>query len=1037
MLVLATPPPSGAAASHSARETMPENWSISKGTDFVSISSAPEVATAPKTRTDTNVPDAARKTTEQMIALERRRLRAHTPLVHQAWLALLVKSNLLKKYPAIHAYIREGFHIGFPSLSQTFTPPNSPSLYNHPSEFAHILQREFAAGRYLGPFTQLEVFSLIGHFQSSPLSMIPKPHKPGSFRLIQDFSFPHSASLPYRSINSFTNSDSFPCTWGTFNTIYMTVINLPPGSQAAIRDVAEAYRIIPLHPTQWNGAVVRISEQDSFVIDTATAFGASPNAGVFGGVADAAADLLRASGIGPISKWVDDHVFFRIPIEHIESYNQKRLAWRDEISNYGGKHVTGGRIWYGGAILSDGRVEEFDEDMAFPLKIVNRVPSTEKFEYPYNLADLDKVFDFLGIPWQKEKDQPFNENFVFTGFLWDIANKSVALTEAKRDKYRNAVIEWSKSRTHTLQEAEKLHAQAWESQSPWAHTGEHGSSGQDGTQRQETSDGRRPSVSNSSSGTSSRVERTQPPGISWSTVTIKEWERPGKEGEAETSKSTKSSDAPSISWNPGNPWSQSHTSVAVKTPQISHPGAFTHPSISSFPASNSPQPSNRISRISQQMTPNDSAGTATTRSADNSNSDSTPVPSSRNSSTTPQRRFNAPLPQEKPQGKPKPYPADLKLNPSPLRPHVCSRDRLRLWKPAACHANQALADVPGISLEDRERLERVNTYAFAEATLQMYGAGLLVYHIYCDMKLISEEDRAPAKAGLVQTFVSSLIGTYPGNTLKNYVAGIRAWHVIHSLPWAMKGKHLKLLYKSADKLAPDASKRTPRAPVIIKDLEKILALLDLSDPFDVATGSCATILIYAIARSGELTVPNLTAFDPTLHPQILNLSEEEDDEGHIAFQIWLPSTKRKPVDGEAISFAAQNTPTCPVAALRRHLNLNNPVAGEHLFSYSHYNPRKKVHERRPLTKTAFIDRINKAAKEAGLKPVHGHGFRIGGVLFYLLQGRPFQVVKEIGRWSSDTFTIYLRRHTAILSPYLQPDRMTRGEFPPMLISRSH
>lgn len=214
-------------------------------------------------------------------------------------------------------------------------------------------------------------------------------------------------------------------------------------------------------------------------------------------------------------------------------------------------------------------------------------------------------------------------------------------------------------------------------------------------------------------------------------------------------------------------------------------------------------------------------------------------------------------------------------------------------------------------------------------------------------------------------------------------------------------------------------------------------MLDLSDSFDVATGSCATILIYAIARSGELTVPNLTAFDPTLHPQILNLSEEEDDEGHIAFQIWLPSTKRKPVDGEAISFAAQNTPTCPVAALRRHLDLNKPVAGEHLFSYSYYNPRKKTHERRPLTKTAFIDRINKAAKEAGLKPVHGHGFRIGGVLFYLLLGRPFQVVKEIGRWSSDTFTIYLRRHTAILAPYLQPDRMTRGEFPPMLLSRSH
>jgi hypothetical protein len=29
------------------------------------------------------------------------------------------------------------------------------------------------------------------------------------------------------------------------------------------------------------------------------------------------------------------------------------------------------------------------------------------------------------------------------------------------------------------------------------------------------------------------------------------------------------------------------------------------------------------------------------------------------------------------------------------------------------------------------------------------------------------------------------------------------------------------------------------------------------------------------------------------------------------------------------------------------------------------------------------------------------------------------VVRVIGRWSSDAFTIYLRKHSAILAPYLQ------------------
>jgi hypothetical protein len=38
-------------------------------------------------------------------------------------------------------------------------------------------------------------------------------------------------------------------------------------------------------------------------------FGLGPSAGVYGACADAANDIMRAEGIGPIIKWVDDWVF--------------------------------------------------------------------------------------------------------------------------------------------------------------------------------------------------------------------------------------------------------------------------------------------------------------------------------------------------------------------------------------------------------------------------------------------------------------------------------------------------------------------------------------------------------------------------------------------------------------------------------------------------------------------------------------------------------------------------------------------------------
>jgi len=44
---------------------------------------------------------------------------------------------------------------------------------------------------------------------------------------------------------------------------------LPPGSQGAVRDVAEAYRTIPLHPSQQHVLVIRLSDSD-FTVNAST-----------------------------------------------------------------------------------------------------------------------------------------------------------------------------------------------------------------------------------------------------------------------------------------------------------------------------------------------------------------------------------------------------------------------------------------------------------------------------------------------------------------------------------------------------------------------------------------------------------------------------------------------------------------------------------------------------------------------------------------------------------------------------------------------
>lgn len=238
------------------------------------------------------------------------------------------------------------------------------------------------------------------------------------------------------------DSSLYPCTWGTFATMALCMAQLPPGSQAAARDEAEAYRTMPLHPSQWNGTVVRVGD-DAFNLDTCLLFGLAPSAGIYGACADAANDIMRAEGIGPIVKWVDDKVFFRLPKPALTSFNATRAQLCTEIAKNGARHHEGGRWWYHAGLLQDGRIIECDEDTVFPLKDLSNASPRSAYEasFTYSMADIDRIAVPMGIPcdWERSKDIPFGTVIHYIGLEWDIARHTVALPHGKREKYRAAI----------------------------------------------------------------------------------------------------------------------------------------------------------------------------------------------------------------------------------------------------------------------------------------------------------------------------------------------------------------------------------------------------------------------------------------------------------------------------------------------------------------------------------------------------------------------------------------------------------------------
>lgn len=150
-----------------------------------------------------------------------------------------------------------------------------------------------------------------------------------------------------------------------------------------VRDIAEVYRIIPLHESQWPSVVVRIAnDPERYALNTCNSFGCTTAGGLFGLFRDALTDILRAKGIGPILKWVDN--FFRIPPQSIPTYNaeQSKNQWII-IENSGMLH-PGGRIWYKGTTSPESGDEHFAEHLLHPLQLLpSHQNSNTSFPYDF------------------------------------------------------------------------------------------------------------------------------------------------------------------------------------------------------------------------------------------------------------------------------------------------------------------------------------------------------------------------------------------------------------------------------------------------------------------------------------------------------------------------------------------------------------------------------------------------------------------------------------------------------------------------------
>ncbi|KAF5319090.1 hypothetical protein D9611_014088 [Ephemerocybe angulata] len=331
-----------------------------------------------------------------------------------------------------------------------------------------------------------------------------------------------------------------------------------------------------------------------------------------------------------------------------------------------------------------------------------------------------------------------------------------------------------------------------------------------------------------------------------------------------------------------------------------------------------------------------------------------------------------------------------------------------------------------------DRVYDVLEQTWNSSTLETYGSGLGIFHAWCNKQVppVPDSWRCAVDTALILEFIACCAGMYSGSTVKNYVYGVRAWHTCHALSWKVNDVHLTSALSAVERLAPPTSKKPKRPPATPEWLESIASGMDLASPFDAAVFACLCSVFWSVSRLGEFAVKGAVAsFPKSKAPRRADLKERVRSRQGDLFvsQIQIPATKAT-IEGEVAVYSDQPGASDPVAAMRRHLSLNDPGPQDHLFAYR--TPAGKLV---PLTRHKVLARVRELARLASVPPLTGHSLRIGGVLVYLLRGIPFDVVKVLSRWASEAFTIYLREYADILAPYIQAtpllDDLTRIAMP--------
>lgn len=240
-------------------------------------------------------------------------------------------------------------------------------------------------------------------------------------------------------------------------------------------------------------------------------------------------------------------------------------------------------------------------------------------------------------------------------------------------------------------------------------------------------------------------------------------------------------------------------------------------------------------------------------------------------------------------------------------------------------------------------------------------------------------------------------------TIKNYLNGIRAWHVIkHRRVPSASTEVVGMLLNATERMEEQKSLETMKQPVMVHQLFDLVRYCHKRSPEHDLVASTAIVAFWGMARLGELLRDS--AGDGALLRHHVEFGES-DGERFVQLHLRKAKTARKG-EIQIIHLRRQHNILDPVAAMERLMRSNTRSDRDDLVFAVPRGGRMVA-----LKKARFLKLAEEIWGTASIGTWSGHSFRVGGASLRFNLGTSMKRIARQGRWKSLTYLRYLKAYT--------------------------